>query len=85
MARGLGTRDDGTGLRGRLESVRLGVIHFVCHEHERECRQKSVIKLMSLKVERCCGSCCCHTMTSTKERGAPWDYDEGSSVQGDKK
>ena len=25
------------------------------------------------------------TTTSTKERGAPWDYDEGSSVQGDKK
>ena len=25
------------------------------------------------------------TMTSIKERGAPWDYDEGSFVQGDKK
>ena len=29
----------------------MGVVHGVCHEQERECRQKSVvIKLMSLKV-----------------------------------
>ena len=28
----------------------MGVVHGVCHEHEHECRQKSVKKLMSLKV-----------------------------------
>ena len=33
------------------ESVEMKVVHGVCHEHEHECRQKSVvIKLMSLKV-----------------------------------
>ena len=32
-------------------SVEMGVVHGVCHEHEHEGRQKSVIKLMSQKVK----------------------------------
>ena len=56
---GKGSGDQGRRNWDERESVKLGVVHGVCHEHEHEGRQKSVIKLMSLKVGRCRGSCCC--------------------------
>ena len=38
---GLETKDDETGMG--WESVEMGVVHVARHEHEHECRQKSVI------------------------------------------
>ena len=72
MARGLATKDGETEMG--WESGEMGVVHIVCHEHEHECRGKSVRQLMALKVERCHGSCCC--------RSHFVDDDDESSVQG---